>query len=1226
MAFLDSLKQSIANWAQKNPNKAQKLLKFEKPVTTATNAYNKAVVQPTVPLVKNAAYSVARIMNPALIDTVRTEISLYDKNKNKIAPILKKPAATISDILKKSKFTTRVNMEDIGNIAGGVGALNVPENIIGGGLGVGINSVQNIINKKPVLADSGKAYREGYEFSAKLGPLGKLAKGPLTPILNKISPAGLKGASGIAKRTLSRAIEGGASMGLYGTMLPAKDTKEALVNGLKNAGQGALFSGATGLVNEAFSKVFNKGVPEVITPKQLEQVKAYLRDTAGRFATEAKTGVKGKYPSDVFGSNKQMYGDIDTILGGISERNPIGFQTKAVKEGSLLSNVSRAVKQGKITPQEAELYLNEGKTMSFAKTVTEKPGKIVPETKVKVEKGIKQGDYQYDEMKFQEALKTSQGKLKNKKAFSQTVADLGSDKIPENPGQHIADATVVYEKLVKSGRLPEANAILDKTIEKLTKMGQGISLSKLFLQSTPQGKYRMIVRSLEKVIEKTPSLDKFLKTKRGTLEITDEFKRNLLTQLETAQTLKGEAKITAEGKILQTVADFIPTGADDFVTQLRYNGMLSNPRTQTRNLYSNMIQAGFVRPATMALSGDIKGAAKYYVGAIKALPEAWDVMKTTYKTYGEAAPNGEISTTTMTDILHGKTGKANKNVYDKLTSALTLGKWATKFLESTDQFFQTVISKGEMANGKSADEASKIAQKYLFRSNFNPDLKSGQGVVLSGIDKLADWVQKGPKVIRWFIPFIKTPTQVLKQSIEYSPLGVTTLIGHANKKEQLAKAALGTAFTAFSGIMAMNDRTTWEVPTDQKQKELFFAAGKKPYSVLIGNQWVPMQYFGVFAPAMAMAAAAKHYSQDSNKALTDTQIQKIGKGIAGMAKYIFDQSFLSGLGQFVDLMTGDTDVNLSSISAFTGGQIIPQNALLGYIAKIIDPVYRKADDDFIQQFAKNIPFASKSLPAYTTPAGEESKRSMAQLLLPAPYEIGTQNDMYGQMEQERIDKLQQNNILNMLKKANEKGDSASMERIMGAQPTVAPIQAPTKSPTTIEQIINKKVQDEEKSSAINQVLKLTNIPYEQRVSMLQKQGYTPQDIKDQEMKVLKSSDTSVKVDYIRQQVSQGQTDFTTLYKNGVLTTSTAKELERQGYVPDADQLIKNMKMTDVYEQNKEIRRLQKSSLKKLMTLQKRTMKSILNRKTKTYKYKAPKVPKPKKIKIKSYKFPKIKIG
>ena len=74
-----------------------------------------------------------------------------------------------------------------------------------------------------------------------------------------------------------------------------------------------------------------------------------------------------------------------------------------------------------------------------------------------------------------------------------------------------------------------------------------------------------------------------------------------------------------------------------------------------------------------------------------------------------------------------------------------------------------------------------------------PANKTGQGLLLSKIDALTSAVYKLRDVpgVKWFIPFVQTPMNILKQGIEYSPLGITTLVGNTKKWNSLEKWWLG---------------------------------------------------------------------------------------------------------------------------------------------------------------------------------------------------------------------------------------------------------------------------------------------------------------------------------------------------------------------------------------------------------------------------------------------------
>lgn len=431
---------------------------------------------------------------------------------------------------------------------------------------------------------------------------------------------------------------------------------------------------------------------------------------------------------------------------------------------------------------------------------------------------------------------------------------------------------------------------------------------------------------------------------------------------------------------------FVKPSFMDVLDEYRYNNMLSNPKTHIRNAFSNLNQTFITRPMTLVVEGKPVEAAKYFTGSVKSLPEAMQAF---------------------TDSFKGKTaiGKPDMNQIGtgKLPKFLTV---PTRAMEAGDQFFTALIKGGEQARGATAEQAAKTAEYSLFRQGLNP---KGQGSVLNAVDSLTNWTYKAPKAVRWFVPFIRTPMNFAKQWIEYSPAGFATAYKAGAPREQIAKAVLGSTVAAFGGVLAMQGKTTWAAPTDPKQKDLFYASGRKPFSILVGDKWVPMQYAGPFALALALPAAMKFYQEDNRTAPTDSQIDKAVKVVSASAQFFSQQTFLSGLGNFVNWASGNQDVTLGSSLGFTAQQIIPMEALISYVNSIIDPVYRKAPG-FIPSIQKNIPGLSQQLPAYTDPNGEPSKRIPSNYV--APYDLGQQQKQYEPALQIRGEKLQNNAIFN----------------------------------------------------------------------------------------------------------------------------------------------------------------------------------------------------------------------
>lgn len=445
---------------------------------------------------------------------------------------------------------------------------------------------------------------------------------------------------------------------------------------------------------------------------------------------------------------------------------------------------------------------------------------------------------------------------------------------------------------------------------------------------------------------------------------------------------------------------FVKPSTGEILDEFRYNNILSNPLTHERNAFSNLIQTFISRPLTLVVQGDISGAGRYYKGAFGSFPDAIKAFQDSFLGKGliQKPDLSRLST-------------------KKIPGALTI---PTRAMEASDRFFQTIISSGERARGVSSKEAEKIAQYSLFRSILDPSNRTGQGVLLSKIDNATLGIyQLGEKVpgLRWFVPFLQTPMNVAKQWLEYSPGGFATIPGAAKPKEQIAKAVIGSVITAMGGWLASQDKTTWSAPVDPKAKELFYASGRKPFSIKVGDAWVPMPFLGVYAFPVALAAAAKYYQDESRTALTDSQIERLTKGVFSMTEFFSQQTFMEGLGNFVSLVKGDKDYSLPANLAFTAQQIIPLNGLVGYISRILDPIFRKADGEgiggkFIAGVQRNIPFLSSGLPAYTNPLGEESRRNISSYL--APYALGVQDKRFEQQYQGREILLQSNDVLNKI--------------------------------------------------------------------------------------------------------------------------------------------------------------------------------------------------------------------
>ena len=580
-----------------------------------------------------------------------------------------------------------------------------------------------------------------------------------------------------------------------------------------------------------------------------------------------------------------------------------------------------------------------------------------------------------------------------------TDIDTALDKIynsNEYSAETVALGLKVMAKAQREGNHQIAVNVAETLATKATKAGQSIQALSILSRLTPTGMLRYAVKQINAANENQGIITKGIKRalKVAPAKLSEKSAKRITTLMNLANTATTEEYQSRYTRMaMDEIASKLPYGISDLIDEMRYNNMLSSIGTHLRNGWSNLWQVGVIRPSTLLFQGQPKSVANYYKGVVSAIPQAVDKALIA------------ISGKTPYKPIEMELGR-------KLRPKPRLGLYniPTRLLEASDQFFTTMVKSGEIARGATPKDAEKLAENLLFRSGTKLE---NQGALLNKIDDLTIGVENLRKVgLGWFIPFIRTPMNVAKQWIEYSPAGVFTLPGAKNKKEQLAKAMVGSVVTLIGAKAAMEGRTTWAAPTDPTEKKLFYDSGRKPYSVKVGNKWIPMQYLGSTAWAFGIPAAVKYYQDDQRQALTDDQVNKLTSALLSLGGFWSQQTFVSGLGSFVNVAQGKDDYTLSKSLAYTGSQIIPFSSLQRYIANIIDPVFRKPKD-VVQQVKSGIPFMTKDLPYYETSTGEPAKRNITNYI--APYAMGFENKQFEQPYQERKQRIQENALINAVK-------------------------------------------------------------------------------------------------------------------------------------------------------------------------------------------------------------------
>lgn len=439
---------------------------------------------------------------------------------------------------------------------------------------------------------------------------------------------------------------------------------------------------------------------------------------------------------------------------------------------------------------------------------------------------------------------------------------------------------------------------------------------------------------------------------------------------------------------------FVQPKLGDWIDKLRYNSMLSSPNTHIVNSASNLQGVGIVAPIEKTILGGIdflrstitKKPRKYYAG------EGAEYAKGFYTSIGKAAHN-------FADVMRGK--KSSDLSFDARNIPLSkkgtpLRKvenvldFTSKLLQASDEFFKTLSGSGteralrfRAAKGIKVGDIATTAEEEARYRLFNADLSRPiEGHLLKAIELIPSKVMEARAssnpivslVSKFTFPFVRVPANILKQGIEYSPFGFGTLWGAGNKEQQLTKALMGSSIAVGTGILLGSDRLSWALPTGKNERAAFYAAGRQPYSIKIGNKWVS---YSKLHPAIAFnLALAAAYKDSTDKGILPNDQAETALTIgAKWLQFFADQSYVKNMGDFIAAAKGNEE-GLTRYISNQPQQLIPFRALMGWVSRLTDPNLRMVDpkgstiEKQLQQVAMQIPLVGqKVVPARTDPQG-----------------------------------------------------------------------------------------------------------------------------------------------------------------------------------------------------------------------------------------------------------------
>lgn len=561
--------------------------------------------------------------------------------------------------------------------------------------------------------------------------------------------------------------------------------------------------------------------------------------------------------------------------------------------------------------------------------------------------------------------------------------------------EDIAAGQYLYNEYVKAGDYDSAIRMAVELSAEATRAGQTVQAFRILKKLSPDGQLYAMEQMADKI---NRELAKKMRDKAPTIEIDSRLERNLL-QAKTKEEID-----SAVDAIKQNIADQMPATWTDKLNAWRYLSMLGNPRTHIRNIVGNAIFVP-VRQFKNLIGTGLERAAN--VDQTQRTKSLLNPKKD--KAYIEA---GKRSFRDVQDILKGNekygTGDLNERRTIFKTKLLEAArKLNFKLLEFGDMVFMRSAyvrsyAQAMKARGLNVETMTAAQERSVSEYAMNEALKAtyrDYNALAAGLNQIKRKNKITAIIGEGLMPFTKTPMNVLKRGVEYSPAGVAKGIYEAlhdvrNGTKTAAEAIdtisaglSGTGIMALGAFLASQGLIVGGSGDDDNEAALDKLTGGQNYAIQIGDKSYTIDWAAPVSMPLFVGVELYNTMQTGN---AGASFKNILDSMTKISDPLFNLSMLSSINSAIEAAKYNggsplTDIGINIVTSYAG-QFIP--TALGQFARIADDTVRKtyydknsglpkAVDSLLQGALKKIPGASAMLQPSIDRWGREIKSENA---------------------------------------------------------------------------------------------------------------------------------------------------------------------------------------------------------------------------------------------------------
>lgn len=789
----------------------------------------------------------------------------------------------------------------------------------------------------------------------------------------------------------------------------------------------------------------------------------------GNLLYDIDEGIIKELPATRLQSPKGISSFADTNNNVSTINNSISQNNDSVKSNTIITNNYAQQTQNDTHNNQNVDPSTQNKTIKQDKIQTEKNSLPTAKQKASVTQSLPIGEYTGKQRKHYKSImesaettpqakkiakellnsdtyvpETNKGQLERADArimSSTPESELNSLSAKAINGEKISSVDIaVGERLIqyysKTGNAVKLQEAIQTTAMAGTSAGQTVQALSLLNHQTPQGQAMWLQKSVDKMNNELARRKggKINKDENGNIrvinnkgvDITEKVELFNLTpeMIQNVVSSKNDTELNNNlNKVYEQLGQQVTRTTAQKIDAWRYFSMLANPRTHIRNITGNLAMggvqgiknkvAGVIEGVTNKINPDmershtIKPASKEVKAFAKAdIENVTDRLGLSENKYNPKTRLENSMRTFKSDVMENTLGK----MFDLNNKALEVEDgWGLKagYTKALSEYMTANNLTPDTITDKQLGKARNYAIQQAKEATFHQD---------SSIAKLLNEFSNRNKFCKFLadaiVPFKKTPVNVAKAGLEYSPVGlvksaiydtvrlrkgnitVNTYIDNVSKGLTGSGIALMGYFLADCGILKATG-------SDDEDREKFEESrGSQNYSVTIGDNtysldWLAPSGIPLFIGAecyeLMQAQREKKTSSSDEDELYHKSINaatNILDSFANAMNPMTEMSMLSGLTSA--LKSYDRDDSKMAANIITNSaksyvnQFVP--TALGQVAKTTDKYERsttstqkgvlpKAIDTTRTQIMNKIPGLRQMLPIKTDIWGNEIEQS-----------------------------------------------------------------------------------------------------------------------------------------------------------------------------------------------------------------------------------------------------------